>query len=232
VTCSCSAQFEAEKWTRPDAAPISPDKAPAFLEQICPGHANQSGCDICPESTTEAGIDIKGGWNLRAITLGHFLTPSSEDAIISGASCEPHVADWGGSFLLSKHGAVWRKVWYAAGMIAWDCKKLAGRDGRDRLVCGATHAANGGSVSYYLFLLDLGLPTEAEMSGDHTGDRDVVFFATRDNTAEADSPMVSGIIERVEFSNLAPPHQVRITVSARLGQAEMPHEAPRSSVWI
>jgi|HubBroStandDraft_6_1064221.scaffolds.fasta_scaffold1323333_1 hypothetical protein len=87
---NCFAQFDAEKWIRSDAASLSPIEQRHLLDKICPGHATDTGCDACPPDTTFGSL--VGGtltWDVMAITLGHFLTPSSQDALVSGRGCEP-----------------------------------------------------------------------------------------------------------------------------------------------
>src|SRR5271156_3858149 len=156
VCDGCSAQFEAEKWIRSDAAQLSPIEQHHLLDKICPGHATDTGCDTCPPDTTFASL--VGGTltgDVMAIPLGHFLTPSSRDALVSGRGCEPQTAGTTDSFLLSKEGQSWRRIRNTSGMNAWDCKKLAGSDGRDRLVCG-WKAENQGDAASYLSLYDPG----------------------------------------------------------------------------
>src|ERR1039458_3216747 len=125
-------QWETQTWIRSDAAQFSPAQMRIFLTSICPGHERASGCEVCPAGMASSAA----GWDVRAILTGHFLSPSSEDTLVSGFGCEPHANGLSGSFLFTRTGASWRRVRYVAGMNAFDCRKLRGSDGRDRLVCG------------------------------------------------------------------------------------------------
>jgi len=100
VVFGCFGQGETEKWIRSDAAQVSPAAKRVFLEKICPGHANAQGCEVCPEGTGFAGNSKTS--EASAILLGHFLSPSGEDALVSGFDCEDHADGFGGSFLLTK----------------------------------------------------------------------------------------------------------------------------------
>src|SRR5580692_11577871 len=91
---TCFAQWEPEKWIPSDAARLSPSATEALLAPICPGHSSESGCDVCPNDTNGG----TGKWEIRAVFSGHFVSPSSEDALVSGSGCESHADDWGGSF--------------------------------------------------------------------------------------------------------------------------------------
>jgi hypothetical protein len=227
VACTSFGQVDAEKWIRPDAARLSPIEQRHLLDKICPGHAADAGCNACPADTTFGSL-IGGSqtWDVMAITLGHFLTPSSQDALVSGRGCEPQVAGTTDSFLLTKEGQSWRRIRNTSGMNAWDCKKLVASDGRERLVCGARYQIHGHAASY-IFLLDPGVDVaETQSSQDFRVGGGICSFAVEDTTEESgpNTTVESGAIERVDFTNLALPHQVRITVSARLGKATIPHE--------
>jgi hypothetical protein len=220
ATCACFAQFEAEKWIRSDAARLSPIVQRHLLDKICPGHATDTGCDVCPPDTSFG--PLVGGmqtWRVKAITFGHFLTPSSQDALVSGEGCEPQTAGTTDSFLLSKEGSYWRRIRNAAGLNAWDCKKLAGSDGRDRLVCGSK-AENQGDAASYLSLLDPGVVQAEEQTSAWD------FFAVGDTTDQLGiiTEVERGAIERVDFVKLANPSRVRIIVLARLGKVTLPYE--------
>jgi hypothetical protein len=209
---------ETEKWIHSDAAQLSLAAERVFLEKICPGHASAQGCEVCPEGT---GFTA-GTWELRAILLGHFLSPSSTDALVSGFECEDHADGVGGSFLLTREGSSWRRVRYVAGMIAYDCKKLAGSDGRDRLVCGSADGWQGHFFSG-LYLLDPGrVAGSADSLDPYQADRGVGFFNLEDTIGACETLVQSGAIERVELVNLAARHHVRIVVFARLGRATVP----------
>lgn len=183
---------------------------------ICPGHISAAGCAVCPSEMLPSAQT----WDLRTITFGHFRSPSSEDALVSGFGCEPHSNGMSGAYLFTRERSSWRKVWYGAGENASDCKKLSATGGRDVLVCEGqdTHQGVGDS---FLYLLDAGQdPSKRE---DNTLD---IFFGLDDSlgscTALPDGTVLSGAIESVLFSPASAPHNVRITVTARLGKAAIP----------
>ena len=63
-----------------DAAAIPTAEKRELLNAICPGHTTDSGCSVCPE---EEGRSAET-WELRAIVFGHFVSPRSSDALVSG----------------------------------------------------------------------------------------------------------------------------------------------------
>jgi hypothetical protein len=219
----CFGQHETKSdWIRSDAARLSPPEVHGFLELICPGNTSASGCAVCPQDTSSPG----GVWNLRAITLGHFVSPASEDVLISGFGCESHADGWSGTFLFTKDGSSWRRVRYLQGMNAFDCKKLPGSDDRDRLVCAAGDMHFGVADSY-LYLLDPGRDPATLDPLDDTS-RGVSFFAVDDSLGGCVTYpkgfVQSEAIDRVEFMALPTKHHVRIAVFARLGKAMVPED--------
>jgi hypothetical protein len=207
---------------RSDAAQLPPAEARNLVEMICPGQAGASSCAVCPKEM--AFSDQR--WDVRSITFGHFVSPASEDVLVSGFGCESHAEGMSGSFLLTKDGAAWRKVRYLQGVNAFDCRKLAGSDGRHRLVCAAddTHV---GVADTYLYLLDAGRDpaTVDPLTEDYRGQE---FFAVDDSLGGCVTYpkgfVQSGAIDRVEFTDLAAAHHARIVVFARLGKAAVPED--------
>jgi hypothetical protein len=115
-------------------------------------------------------------------------------------------------------------------MIAWDCKKLVGSDGRDRLVCGAVDGGQG-HLSSYLYLLDPGVDLTKTDTLEHQfrthsiqDNRGLPFFGVEDTRGAMETPVQRGFIEPVEFAGIASRHQARIIVFARLGRANVPEE--------
>jgi hypothetical protein len=199
-----------------DAAKVPPAQVQGFLEMICPGHASATGCLVCPEETPFSGSP---SWDLQTITFGHFLRPTSEDALVFGTGCEPHVNGFSGAYLFTKERSSWRRVWYRAGENASDCKKLTGSDGRDLLVCEGADMHQGVG-DWFLYLLDAGQdPSKVE-------DNIVGFFGLDDSlggcTQLPDGTVLTGAIEAVSFSPAKPSRAVRISVTARLGKAAIP----------
>jgi hypothetical protein len=161
---------------------------------------------------------------------GHFVSPSSEDALLSGSGCESHADDFGGSFLLTKQGLSWHKVRYVAGLIAFDCHKLTGSDGRDRLICGQADSWQGDQISS-VCIHDPGVDLiktdtlDAQFArGRALDNRGDCFFGVEDTTGGMGKSFQRGFIQRVEFAGIASRHLTRIIVFARLGRANVPEE--------
>jgi hypothetical protein len=73
-------------------------------------------------------------------------------------------------------------------LFAWDCKKMVGSDGRDRLVCGSVDGGQG-YLSSYLYLLDPGVDLTKTDSLERQfrthsqlDNRGVGFFGVEDTT--------------------------------------------------
>jgi hypothetical protein len=108
LSCACFGQeyWETQKWIPSDPARLSPTETLSLLKQVCSDHAYEAGCEVCPEGTAGDA----GAWELRAIFLGHFLSPSSQDALVGGFGCESHADGVGGSFLFTRRGFSWFRV--------------------------------------------------------------------------------------------------------------------------
>jgi hypothetical protein len=150
--------------------------------------------------------------------------------LVSGSGCEPHADDFGGSFLLTKQGLSWHKVRYVAGLIAFDCHKLTGSDGRDRLICGQADTWMGDEYSS-ICIHDPGVDLaktdtlDAQFArGRALDNRGDCFFRLLDTTGGMGKSFQREFIQRVEFAGAALTHQTRIIVYARLGRANVPEE--------
>ena len=199
----------------PDAIPydgtqISPAETQAFLEKICPGHVIAAGCSVCAAQT--GFPNNVENWQLRAIVFGHFLSSTSEGALVTGFGCESHAAGLGGGFLFTKDGASWRKVWYGASEAEDHCKKLTAADGRDLLVCEAQDMHQG-FADTFLYVM---VPGKTEENGLN------IFFSVDDSLGSCvslpDGAVESGSIESVSF------HGTRIVVVAQVGKAIVPQK--------
>ncbi len=220
----CRGQWDAGKLIRSDAAPLPAAEVHGFLEMICPGQTSDSGCRVCPKDTAFAPPASTQTWDLKAIIPGHFLSLTSDDAVVSGLGCEPHAAGMSGSYLFTRDGPAWRKVRYEAGVNAFDCKKMTGLDSRDRLVCAGSDMHQGFGDEF-LCLLD---------PGNDTSRFDIFFFfdvgdSLRGCVRLLDGTVLSGAIEQVEFAPLQEQRQVRIVVTARLGRAVVPNDIFRKT---
>ncbi len=218
----CRGQWDAGKLIRSDAAQLPAAEVQGFLELICPGQTSDSGCKVCPKDTAFTPPASTQTWDLKAIITGHFVSLTSDDALVSGMGCEPHAARMSGSYLFTRDGSAWRKVRYEAGVNAFDCKKMTGLDSRDRLVCAANDMHQGFGDEF-LYLLD---PGNDASGGD-------IFFDVGDGLQSCvrlpDGTVLSGAIERVEFVPLELDRQVRIVATARLGRAVVPNDIFRKA---
>jgi hypothetical protein len=127
-----------------------------MLEAVCPGKVGRivdalipskewSGCPhYCPEGAPldirELPVEKQGephpfGLRADAVYRGHFLSPTSEDALLSESGCETHQELYGGAVLLTKRSRLWKVVWYRPGVLTEKCHKVALRDRREILVC-------------------------------------------------------------------------------------------------
>ncbi len=98
-------------------------------------------------------------------------------------------------------------------MIAWDCRKLTGSDGRDRLVCGSVDGGQG-HLFANLYVINPGL-VNSDVNR-------VGFFSIEDTTGAQENLCQSATIDRVTFENLPAKNHVHIVVYARLGQVTVP----------
>lgn len=128
-----------------------------MLEAVCPGQVvagKQINCRGTCKTFPGGGSDWVGGWEITGVLRGHFLTPDSDDAVLSEKGCEPHMANWGGTFLLTRRTDGWKQLWFKAGFITESCHKLTGADRRDLLVCELAYGGQG-LILRNLQLIDL-----------------------------------------------------------------------------
>ncbi len=211
-TIRCAAQAIA-----PDAANLPPHQLLALMEIVCPGQLkDEQTCKVCPK---ESGFpQDTQGWQVAAITFGHFTSATAQQALMSIVGCEPHVAGFGGSFLLVSGGSGFRKLWYRPGYIATDCKKVPATDGRDLLICEGDDMHQG-IEEEFVYLLDLNWN-----NSDAQWPEQLFFLVTDslDSCVQADGLSWTGHIEHVLFSDDGNPMKRSITVQAREGKAPIP----------
>src|SRR5271154_242010 len=154
-------------------APVFPGdgKLPAeangaeLLEAVCPGQV-EVGKDItcrggCPTFT---GFEELVPWTLITVTQGHFLSPTSDDGVLSMQGCESHAENFGGTILLTHGFQGWAMKWYRAGVETSECHRVRLQAGREILVClGETGTAGSLLAELYVEdLLDPGATLRAE----------------------------------------------------------------------
>ena len=187
-----------------------------LLQAVCPGHVNGSDCP-CPESSAFSDLTM----SVNAITGGHFLSPSSEDAVVSTDGCEGTLKENGGTTLLTRRSRKWSVVWYRGGLITSRCHRIRLGDRREILVCIDEFDFRGAN-SITLYTEDLRNPFA-------NGDRltpagsATEFFWLVDNRRccgpsweppSVGEPLTWGSIEKVAF-RVGPP---AISVTATFGK--------------
>src|SRR5687768_6919689 len=98
-----------------------------------------------------------------AVTYGHFLGSSSEDAVVSGSSAETHPSLWGGTLLLTMRNGDWTPVWYKSGIITHSCQKVTTPSRREMLVCEDRDGGMGHQL-HYVYAVDLLKPVDRRVS--------------------------------------------------------------------
>lgn len=192
-----------------------------LLETVCPGDVfvgKSITCrGVCPNDTS-----FQGERSLEAVTRGHFLSTTSDDAVLSMLGCEPHSEKFGGTILLTRNAGRWKMLWYKAGVETSECHKVSLPTGREILVCMGRYGAQG-NESTELYVEDLLSPIGSLMAG--TGG----FFQVLDTTLtcgwnEDDQskpyPLKRGYIERVSFGSDAA-GRATVSVTSQTGTRKM-----------
>ena len=81
------------------------------------------------------------------MTFGHFTSPADDNLLVSGANCDSHSMNWGGSFLFTFTKGQPHLLRYDMGLITDKCHKFALAGGRDFLVCQGGWSGQGEIVS-------------------------------------------------------------------------------------
>jgi hypothetical protein len=88
---------------------------------------------VCPKGTSEYGEKV--AWELYAETPGHFTSAKDDNLVLDGNSCEPHVSNFGGSYVFTLSAGKAKLLKYDQALITDQCLKFAFANGRDGLVC-------------------------------------------------------------------------------------------------
>ena len=149
-------------------------------------------------------------WEADGILFGHFLSPTSEDVVISCFGCEGHPELFGGTLLLTKNSGEWKPVWYKPGVITRHCRRMSLATGRQILFCEETDGGMGHAI-HGLYIVDLTKPTFAW--------NNIVFMAD-----SYSSLMLGGVqkqfIDRVVFDDAAE-KRLLVRVYARHGRIKL-----------
>jgi len=104
-------------------------------------------CDVCPSYTDFHG-NRKESFELKKVFRGHFSTTAHEQALLVLGGCENHADGFGGSAMLTREGAGWKRVGYFKAFKPSSCLSFKGRDGLERLACRENDAHFGTAESW------------------------------------------------------------------------------------
>lgn len=140
---------------------LTPADATALLTKFCAGSVKAVERIGLTCSTQRLGTGfsdiIDAEFHPEGVIYGHFLSPTSDDAAVSGWSAEHHPDLWGGTLLLTKSNGAWKPLWYRSAVITHSCRKLPMPSGREVLLCEAEDGGMG-HVLHYVFSVDLTAP--------------------------------------------------------------------------
>jgi hypothetical protein len=140
-------------------------------------------------------------WSLYRVTRGHFLSATSDDAVLAMLGCEPHSENFGGTVLLSRTSRQWNMLWYKPGIETSQCHKVQLRAAREILVCTGEYGGQGNN-SIALYVEDLLRPAPSLMAGRSH------FFEINDNTrtcGHGEIPMTPATAQACLNQAFAPP---------------------------
>jgi len=132
-----------------------------LLKSVCPNQislAEELACRPCPDFTSTPGN--LAGANITGVLRGHFLSPKSDDVLLSMQGC---ALSWnyGGTALLTREsGDSWKMVRYM-GLTTNTCHKVALSGGRDLLAC-VWGVYSRGIVATFLSVWDIASDPEIE----------------------------------------------------------------------
>ena len=218
-------------WAQPAGAPkpVFPDDTQdpkqaggaELWKVVCPENViGRETCE-CPEFTAfPDGAD----WRPVRMIRGHFLSPTSDDAVLAMDGCESHGSNFGGTILLTRQSGKWTMLWYKGGVPTTNCHRVKLQSGREILICLGEWGGQG-NVWTDLYVEDLTAPTPALMSG-----KDGTIFEVFDSTLTCGEPgddeskpvrLRRHYIERVQFQNAANGTFLGLSVFARRGERTM-----------
>lgn len=173
VLASCFHSADAREWSRvhpritSQVQTLSRADAAALLAGFCTDEVRTVeriglSCSTAPLGSGFADI-VDATFHPEAVVYGHFLTPDTEDAAVSGWSAETHPYLWSGTLLLTKRDGRWKPLWYRSAVVIHSCRKVATPSGREILLCEAEDAGMG-HLLHYIFSVDLTDPVDVRDS--------------------------------------------------------------------
>jgi hypothetical protein len=155
------------------AAKLSSAENMAVMKAICPGKTYIQGdrimCDACPAELPSLWVP----WWLGSVNLGHFVSPTAENALVEMVGCGTSTMNAEATALLARHGNQWTVVNQWQEKMAQECHQLKARAGHDVLVCERIYAWMG-VIKTSIFALDFGAegsgePKELAVTEDNSG---------------------------------------------------------------
>jgi len=141
---------------RESARQASPAQIAEAVRQLCPpktivhgSGGTVTGCRACPPGTAFRGLFKNGPWGIDRATSGHFISPASSSILIDGSGCDPHVYNFGGTYVFLLENGHPKLLRYDPGLLTEPCRALRLRNGRDFLVCEGEWGAQG-YISRYI----------------------------------------------------------------------------------
>jgi hypothetical protein len=136
---------------------LTPAQAKELLTNSCIGEIRQG--NYRGPVSFQCDNPVKGEeWFMaEGVIFGHFLSPTSEDALVSGTSGETHPQFAGGTLLLTKKNNKWHRVWQKSSVISRHCIRLQLKTGRDILLCEEEDGGMGHTY-HLLYSLDATSP--------------------------------------------------------------------------
>jgi len=200
-------QFE-PRWFLPTVSDsIGPKTMAAILEAACDGKVEGHACDTCPGSDQPGG-----GWTLRTIRTGHFLSAASQDAMLTIDGCNFLAANGAAGMLLTKREGEWKNLDYSIALETDRCRKMKFSSGRDLLVC---ELQGGGTYFHERSLLAIFAEADAFKLK-----RLLVAGDTTLNCSD-DAAAQMALIRSVEFRDLNGDGKEDVVITADFGRMKM-----------
>ena len=126
-----------------EVQPPTPEVVGEILESVCPDHISlrpRIGCNNWDESSPQAELRPH---QVNGVLFGHFLSASSDDAVLSANRGENHPERFGGTLFLTRDTRGWKALWYRSGLITRNCIKVKTSSGLFLLVCESSYIEGG-----------------------------------------------------------------------------------------
>lgn len=190
-----------------DVVPLTQHTAATLLEQECP-----QGVTVIDDGRidcTDRYLDGNGLQWAFSVVHGHFLSPTSEDALVDGWGGEMHPQLYGGSLLLTKKGGTWRRVWYQSGLRTRHCSRVTLESGRDLLVCEEEYGMMG-TIDHLLYTIDA-------LSPEQCRDSKVLVATSCEGVCTCSETRIQSI-DKIELHRRPQEGQVGMSVQVRSGR--------------